>query len=74
MIKYLGAALAVAILAAAVLGWLLKTSYETNGKLKESNAQLTAAINAKVEATKSRATTDSRVRRLAPADVIERLR
>lgn len=74
MTKYLAIVLVIAALAAAGLGYLLKLSYEENGKLKESNAQLQATVKAKSNATLGRAKTDSDVRKLPPAGVLDRLR
>lgn len=45
-----------------------------NGQLEESNAQLTATVKAKTNATQGRAQVDRDVRDLAPADVLNRLR
>ena len=73
MSRYLAIAIAVLLLALGGVGYLLKLSYEDNGKLKESNAQLQASLKAKSDATRGRAQTDDTVRKLPPADVIKRL-
>jgi hypothetical protein len=53
---------------------MLKQQIEDNGTLKASNAQLNAAINAKVEATKSRAQTNQAVRKMAQPEKLEKLK
>ena len=74
MTKYLAIGAGVLAIALGITGWLLKQSYETNGKLQQENAQLQSTLKEKADARKSRANTDGAVRRMPPADVIERLR
>ncbi len=69
----MAAVIAVLVIALGVSGYLLKQSYEDNGTLKASNAQLNAAIAAKVEATKSRAQTNQAVRKMAQPEKLEKL-
>lgn len=73
MVKILAIALAVALMAAGGTGWFLFKAHETIGKLEESNAQLTASLKAKTDATRGRAKTDSDVRKLPPADILRSL-
>ncbi len=71
---WLAIAVGILVLALGGAGYLLKTSYEDNGKLKASNDQLQATVRAKTQATQGRAQTDDSVRKLAPADVLQRLK
>lgn len=64
MTRYLGIALAVSLALLAVAGWLLKSSYETNGKLTNANASLTKQLNEARNANRERATIDRDVRSL----------
>lgn len=74
MIRILAIAIGVLVVALGIGGWLLKQSYEENGKLKASNDQLQATLKAKTQATQGRAQTDDQVRKLPPATVLDRLR
>ena len=76
--KYLavGAAVVIALQGAAVW-WLYRDGQQQQeriGKLEHSNEQLTKAINAKTQATQSRAISERDARKLAPADKLERMR
>jgi sensor domain CHASE-containing protein len=64
-------------LAAAVAGflwWQNGRLHEENGALQRSNAQMSNAIQEKEDALKSRQRTNAAVKRMAPADKLERLR
>lgn len=74
MSKILAIGLALSLGAAAVLGWLLKNSYERNGELENANAALTESLKAKEQATRGRAQTQQKVRQMAPAEKLERLK
>jgi len=74
MTKYLAIAIGVLVLLLAGSGWLLKRSYEANGKLSHANTELTKRLEEKENARKDRERTDSDIRKLPPADVLERLR
>lgn len=65
---------AAGIAAAAFLFWQNGRLHEANGKLELENKQLQSTLKEKADARKSRANTDGAVRRMPPADVIERLR
>lgn len=65
---------AVAIAAAGFLWWQNQGLNEEVGKLERDKAALESVIKGKENARKSRATTDSAVRRMPPADKLERLR
>lgn len=65
---------AVAIAAAGFLWWQNQGLNEEVGKLERDKAALESVIKGKENARKSRATTDSSVRRMPPADKLERLR
>lgn len=74
MTRILLAALGVFVAISGVLGWFLWGQLEANGKLKESNAQLQATVNAQTKAVKGRAQTDDAIRKLPPAAVLDRLK
>lgn len=74
MSKILAIGLALSLGAAAVLGWLLKNSYGRNGELENANAALTESLKAKEQATRGRAQTQQKVRQMAPAEKLERLK
>lgn len=66
-----------AALAIAAAAWLWSANQDLNeevGGLRRDNASLRQTITEKENARKSRATTDGAVRRMAPADKLERLR
>lgn len=65
---------AVAIAAAGFLWWQNQGLNEEVGRLERDKAALESVIKGKENARKSRATTDSAVRRMAPADKLEKLR
>lgn len=64
----------LAIAAAGFLWWKNGQLHEENGALKHSVSEMRAALEAKAAATKSRAVTNQRVRSMAPAEKLERLR
>ena len=67
--------LSVAALAiCAFLFVQLRHADQRLGALETSNQQLSDTIQAKTHATQSRATTDAKVRSLAPADILSKLR
>lgn len=66
--------LAAAGIAAYLLFGQLQAANVKIGQLETSNAQLQATINAKTNATRNRAQTDNSVRKLPPAELLERLR
>lgn len=74
MTRYLAIAIGVLVVLLGVSGWLLKRSYEENGRLSHANAELTKRLEEKDHARKERERTDSDIRKLPPADVIDRLR
>lgn len=74
MTRALAIACGVLVIALGIAGWLLKKSYEANGALENANAALTESLKAKEKATKSRAVTQQRVRQMAPAEKLERLK
>lgn len=74
MSRILSIGLAVSIGAAAILGWLLKNSYERNGELEHAARTYAKALSDKTEATKGRAVTQQKVRQMAPAEKLERLK
>jgi hypothetical protein len=67
----------LATLAAALAGflwWQNGRLHEENGALQHLNAQMSNALQEKEDALKSRQRTNAAVRRMAPADKLERLR
>jgi Flp pilus assembly protein TadB len=76
--KYLAIAAGVSILlllaAVGFLYWQGIKRDQRIGALETSNEQLTKAINAKTQATQTRANAERDVRQLAPADKLDRLR
>ena len=62
------------VIALGVGGYLLKQQYEANGALKESNTQLSTALAAKSAAVKDRAQVNQAVRKMAPAEKLEKLK
>ncbi len=76
--RYLSLGEAIVIALLALGGWLAVKKIEAldcqMGALKTSNDQLKATIDARTTALQDRARTDQNVRKLAPADVLQRLR
>jgi hypothetical protein len=70
----IGAVAGLALLAAAGMGFLLKKSYEANGALQTELASAKKVIAEKEAARQSRAVTDQAVRKMAPAEKLERLK
>jgi Flp pilus assembly protein TadB len=60
--------------AAAFLFWRLNAAHERVGELEQANRAYAAARAAKAEATKSRGQTQQKVRQMAPAEKLERLK
>ncbi len=58
----------------ALLWWRLEETTEKIGALQQTNNQLTADVAAKDAALASRARTDSEIRNLPPADILNRMR
>lgn len=65
---------ALALAAAGFLWVALGDAQERIGALDQANKQLTTALKEKQDAINSRTRTDQDVRRMAPDDVLERLR
>lgn len=74
MTKYLAIGCAALLVLLGISGWLLKNSYEANGKLEQANTQLTKTLEDKTNATRGRATTENVVRRMPDAAKRDRLR
>ncbi len=72
--KFFAAATVLLLLALCVGGWLLKEAWQDNATLKQSNAQLNATIAAKTAATRERGNVNAAVRKMAPADKLEKLK
>lgn len=66
--------IAVLVIALGVGGYFLKEQIAANGALKESNTQLSTALKAKTEARQDRAKVDQQVRKMAPAEKLEKLK
>jgi hypothetical protein len=64
----------VALAAAGFLFWRLTAVEQQMGSLKESNTQLSKAIEAKSAAVKDRAQVNQAVRKMAPAEKLEKLK
>jgi len=67
----------VAALAVGAAAWLWSANQDLNeevGGLKRDKAALQESLQVKENARKSRSTTDGAVRRMAPADKLDRLR
>ena len=60
--------------AAGFLFWRLNAAHERVGELEQANKAYAAALAAKAEATKSRNVTQQKVRQMAPAEKLERLK
>lgn len=60
--------------AAAFLFWKNGNLHERVGELEQANKAYAAALAAKAEATKSRNQTQQKVRQMAPAEKLERLK
>lgn len=60
--------------AAGFLFWKNGSLHERIGELDAANKAYAAALAAKAEATKSRAVTQQKVRQMAPAEKLERLK
>lgn len=65
---------ALSIAAAAFLFWQNGNLHEENGALKHSNQQLENAAKEKENAAKNRQRTNADVKRMPPADKLDRLR
>ncbi len=65
---------ALSAVAAAFLFWQNGNLHERNGALEAAAKAYAAALAGKVEATKSRAGTQQKVRQMAPAEKLERLK
>lgn len=65
---------AVCLIGLGVAGYLLKGQYEANGALKGSNTQLSTALAAKSAAVRDRAQVNQAVRKMAPAEKLEKLK
>jgi len=65
---------AAGIAAAAFLFWQNGRLHEKNGALEQAARTYAAALAGKVEATKGRAVTQQKVRQMAPAEKLERLK
>lgn len=74
MSKILAIACGLQFAALAVGGWLLWGQIEKSAKLEVSVNALTESIEAKDKATKGRAQTQQKVRQMAPAEKLERLK
>ena len=76
--KYLSIGEAIVIAMLALGGWLAVKKIEAldtqMGALRTSNDQLKATIDARTTALQDRVRTDQSVRKLAPVDVLQRLR
>ncbi len=76
--RYLSLGEAIVIALLALGGWLAVKKIEAldtqMGALKTSTDQLKATIDARTTAIQDRARTEQNVRKLAPADVLQRLR
>lgn len=72
--KILGGATLLSLIAAGVLAWLLLGAHEKIGTLESEKAALEQSLKVKENARRNRATTDGAVRRMAPADKLDRLR
>ena len=64
----------VGIAAAGFLFWRLGQAHEQIGSLEHANKSLTESLAAKEKATQSRAQTQQKVRQMAPAEKLERLK
>lgn len=65
---------AAGVCAAAFLFWQNGRLHEENGALKHSNQQLENAAKEKENAAKNRQRTNADVKRMPPADKLDRLR
>lgn len=65
---------AISVAAAGFLFWRLGETQEELGAAQMAAKTYAAALAAKADATKSRAVTQQKVRQMAPAEKLERLR
>lgn len=72
--KILAGALALSVIALGVGGYFLRESWQENARLENANKSLTESLAAKERATQGRAQTQQRVRTMAPAEKLERLK